>query len=618
MGQRLTAILGPLQGSTIDLTQPEVSIGREPSNTLSISDMLLSRKHCLIKNKGERSIITDLGSLNGIYVNKIRTTERLLEHGDQIQIGESLFLFLAPQDETLSDVEINKSGLSAQSTVQLRIEDAVYLKPKAGKALLPVERMAQDLSSLLKISQELNSLQDITSLPNKLIDLIFEIIPAERGAILLATEDTNEFTSTYAVDRRSGGTTVQVSDSIAHQVLHEKLGILCNGITHGEPSNKIHSLLCVPLTAFQKTLGIIYMDTSDPNVMFDEGHLQLLTGISGIAAVAFKNAGIINKLKDENRQLLAKVEHNIVGDSPIMQKIYHLISKIAPTDSNVLICGETGTGKELVARAIHRNSSRSDQPFIAINCAVLTETLLESELFGHEKGAFTGAIAQKKGKMELAEGGTLFLDEISEFSLPLQAKLLRVLQERELERVGGTRPIKVNFRLIAATNKILEECVKAGTFRQDLYFRLNVILITTPPLREHGDDIPLLASYFAAKCSKKLRRPFTEISKEALQYLTEYDWPGNVRELENTIERAMVLGCDKEILPEDLPDPLLELERPHGIPVITYQERLNETKKKLVKDAFEQAEGNHDEAAKLLGIHPKSLYRLIRNLKLRI
>jgi two-component system, NtrC family, response regulator HydG len=351
--------------------------------------------------------------------------------------------------------------------------------------------------------------------------------------------------------------------------------------------------------------------------MFDEGHLQLLTGIAGIAAVSFKNAGVINKLKDENRRLQVQIEHNMVGESPSMQKIYQLIAKSAPTDSTVLICGETGTGKELAARAIHQNSPRSQKPFIAINCAALTETLLESEMFGHEKGAFTGAIAQKKGKMELAEGGTLFLDEISEFSFPLQAKLLRVLQEREFERVGGMRPIKINFRLIAATNKNLEELMKAGQFRQDLYFRLNVILIEMPPLRNRRTDIPLLASYFATKYSKKLRRPFTEISKEALQYLIEYDWPGNVREMENTIERAMVLGCSDRILPEDLPDPLPELECSSGKPLIFFHERLKQTKKQLVEEAFRQARGNHDEAAKLLGMHPKSLYRLMRNLKFK-
>ena len=287
-------------------------------------------------------------------------------------------------------------------------------------------------------------------------------------------------------------------------------------------------------------------------------------------------------------------------------------------DSRVLICGETGTGKELAARAIHLNSPRADRPFVAINCAALTDTLLESELFGHEKGAFTGAVAQKKGKMEMAEGGTLFLDEISEFAPSLQAKLLRVLQEREFERVGGTLLIKLNIRLIAATNKNLEESVKTGNFRQDLYFRLNVVSIRMPPLRERREDIPLLASYFASKYGKTLRRSFTEISPEALQYLIQYDWPGNVRELENTIERAMVLGSSEKILPEDLPDPLLEMERPPDIPIAKYYERIKETKKQLIQGALEQSGGDHHEAAKVLGIHPNSLHRLIRNLKLKL
>ena len=300
-----------------------------------------------------------------------------------------------------------------------------------------------------------------------------------------------------------------------------------------------------------------------------------------------------------------------------MKKINQVIAKIAQTDSTVLIYGETGTGKELAARAIHLNSARADKPFLAVNCAALTESLLESELFGHEKGAFTGAIAQKKGKFELAEGGTLFLDEVSEFAPSLQAKLLRVLQELEFERVGGTRTIKLNVRLLAATNKNLQESVKAGDFRQDLYFRLNVISLDMPALRQRRDDIPLLATYFVSKYSRKLRRPLTEISPDALQYLIRYDWPGNIRELENTIERAMVLGCSQTILLEDLPDTLLEIEGPPNISIGAFNERIKVTKKQLIENALEQVHGNHHEAAKLLGLHPNSLYKLIRNLKLK-
>lgn len=232
-------------------------------------------------------------------------------------------------------------------------------------------------------------------------------------------------------------------------------------------------------------------------------------------------------LESENRRLRAEIniEHNMVGESPRMREVYQFIAKVAPTESTVLIRGESGTGKELAARAIHLNSQRKDEPFVAINCAALTETLLESELFGHEKGAFTGAFSQKKGKLEMADGGTLFLDEIAELAPALQAKLLRVLQERQFERVGGTRSIRVDIRLIAATNRELEELEKGGAFRRDLYYRLNVVSITMPPLRARREDIPLLVNYFIARHSQRCRRHVSAMSEEARGFLLQYDWP---------------------------------------------------------------------------------------------
>jgi hypothetical protein len=260
---------------------------------------------------------------------------------------------------------------------------------------------------------------------------------------------------------------------------------------------------------------------------------------------------------------------------------------------------------------------RAQKPFVSVNCATLTETLLESELFGYEKGAFTGAVTQKKGKMEVAEGGTFFLDEIGELAPALQAKLLRVLQERAFDRVGGTRTIKVNIRLIAATNRNLEEAAKAGRFRQDLFFRLNVVPLTVPALRERRVDIPLLANYFTSELAKKIGRRVKGISPEAQKYLTHYDWPGNVRELENAIERAIVLGTTELILPEDLPEFLLQNQSQSGLKLTDYHQAIKETKRQLVLKVLEQAHGNYINAARLLGIHPNNLHRLIRELNLK-
>jgi transcriptional regulator with PAS, ATPase and Fis domain len=300
-----------------------------------------------------------------------------------------------------------------------------------------------------------------------------------------------------------------------------------------------------------------------------------------------------------------------------MQRVNEFISRVAPTDSTVLILGESGTGKELAARAIHRNSRRAEQPFVAINCAALPPSLAESELFGHEKGAFTGALAQKKGKLEVAAGGTVFLDEIGELDLGSQSKLLRVLQERELERVGATRPIPVDFRLIAATNQNLEQALGAGRFRQDLYYRLNVVSVRMPALRERREDIPLLAACFMARYSVKCGRRSLALSNQARECLVTHDWPGNVRELENAIERAVVLGSSELVLPEDLPESILERAPPDQALCSRYHGAVAEAKRQVILQALEQAGGSYKDAAGLLGIHPNNLHRLVNKLGLR-
>jgi Nif-specific regulatory protein len=366
-------------------------------------------------------------------------------------------------------------------------------------------------------------------------------------------------------------------------------------------------------------VGILYLDTQDPAKRFTEGDLQMTSTLASITAGALESAHRIEWLESENERLLAniQIEHNMIGESRRMQEVYDFIARSARTDSTVLIRGESGTGKELAARAIHQNSPRSDKPFVAVNCAALTETLLESELFGHEKGAFTGAIAQKKGKLEVASGGSVFLDEIGEMALPVQAKLLRVLQEREFERVGGTRLIKTNIRIITATNKELEEAIKEGAFRQDLFYRLNVLPLMMPALRERVDDIPLLANYFTAKYSEKCKRRVTGLSAEARECLVNYDWPGNVRELENAIERAIVLGQTDQIQLEDLPEAVLESAPAAAQPGGNYYELVKEAKRRILVNTLEQAGGRYTMAAKMLGIHPNNLHRLMRNLNLK-
>jgi len=624
----LEALAGPLKGTTIPLSADETSIGREPSNLLSILDASVSRRHCLILRENDQFKIQDLKSRNSTFVNGVPVTERTLASGDEIKIGNSLFLFVVPEtgSPTGPSVEFDKDDTGGGSTIILRKQDARYLRDL--EKAPPTSRTVRDLNVLLRISKAVSSVRGLEALERQVLESIFEVAPADRGAILLCDQGLDECSSVFGWDRRTGANpAVQVSRTIVSQVLEEGVAVLSNDIPAAEAfsatasimERHIRCVLAVPLEVFDRVLGVIYLDASDPQVRFDEDHLQLLTAIGSIAASALDNARRMEWLEEENRRLQAEmnIEHNMVGESPRMRDVYQFISRVAPSDSTVLIFGESGTGKELVARAIHQNSSRTSKPFVAINCAALAETLLESELFGHEKGAFTGAIAQKKGKLEVAEGGTVFLDEIGELAPALQAKLLRVLQEREFERVGGTRTIKLDVRLIAATNRDLEDEFKKGRFREDLYYRLNVVSMRMPALRERRDDISLLSSYFAAKYGKRSGRTVVGISPRARACLLNYDWPGNVRELENAIERSVVLGSSELILPEDLPEALLEKAVPADAPAEAFHDAVRETKKQLIVNAVEQAAGNYTEAAKALGLHPNYLHRLIRNLNIK-
>jgi DNA-binding NtrC family response regulator len=323
-------------------------------------------------------------------------------------------------------------------------------------------------------------------------------------------------------------------------------------------------------------------------------------------------------LKREVEVLAEQVDdrhHMVVGQSVLITRAVELAKKVAASRSTVLLLGESGTGKEIFARAIHNWSDRRNQPFIAINCVGLSKELLESELFGHERGAFTGALQLKKGKMELAHGGTVFLDEVGDISAELQTKLLRFLQEREFERVGGTKPISVDVRIVAATNRDLNAAIRDGQFREDLYYRLNVIALTLPPLRERKEDIPGLANYFLGRFASETKKNFARITEEALKKLAAYEWPGNVRELANVIESAVVLGQGPELMPHDLP-PKIVSAMPNGrIDRFSYHGAVDDYRRELIAKTLAQTEGNRAAAAKILGLQRTYLSRLIKTLR---
>jgi transcriptional regulator with GAF, ATPase, and Fis domain len=630
MNPRLIAINGSLKGSTFPLNGDQVSIGRESASSVSLNHNSVSRRHCLIRRNGDEFVICDLESFNGTFVNGVPVKEQTLAHADQIKIGRIALLFLLDESEDLPSgnlVHLDDSNLVSQSTRQVRPESLLHHTEQALLQSPEHERVVRDLGALCTIASRINLLRHTRELQKEILESIFQAVPVDRGAILLSRGE-DEFSSLYGRDRGDENKPVHISRTVVDKVMIEGVAILSNDIRTSETlataesliAAQIASLMCAPLVVFGKTIGVIYLDTSDPLVRFDQGHLELLAGIAGIAAVSLENARQMEWLEGENSRLRSTlaIEHNLVGESPAMEGIYRFIERVAPMNSAVLICGESGTGKELAAHAIHANSPRAVKPFVVINCAALAETLLESELFGHEKGAFTGAIGQKKGKLEVADGGTVVLDEIGEMPVPMQSRLLRFLQDHKIERLGGTRPIGLDVRIIAATNRNLDEAIANGLFRADLYHRLNVLKVTMPALRDRRDDIPLLASYFVSKYSKACKRTVNGISQAARAFLQNYEWPGNVRELENAIERAIVLGSGDVIETDDLPERILEstgasTKTPGG----NFYEGVRQAKREIILKALERAQGNYTEAAKALGMHPNNLHRLMRGLELK-
>ncbi|MCE7942700.1 MAG: GAF domain-containing protein [Chlorobi bacterium CHB1] len=467
------------------------------------------------------------------------------------------------------------------------------------------------LSALSRISAIINTMRELDPLLEKIMDIAVETVGAERGFILLNNE-TGELAARTArnISAQNIQDITDISNSVVRDVLQRGEAVISYDAQADEQwrnsesiiLNRIQSVACVPLAIKQKPIGVIYLDSIQQRSGFTETSVPFLNAFANQAAIAIENAQLYEALREENRHLRKQARESsafegIIGQSPKMKHVFDMMNSVLDSDATVLIQGESGTGKELVARALHYNGSRRDKPFIALFCGSLPETLLESELFGHKKGAFTGAIADKKGLFESAHGGTFFLDEIGDLSPNIQTQLLRVLQEGEIKRVGENQVRKVDVRIIAATNKNLAEAVKKSEFREDLYYRLNVINLFMPPLRQRAKDVPLLAHHFLRKYAVKNRKEIAGFTPEALDLLTGYSWPGNVRELENTVERAVVLAKGTYLSTEDLrlQEAARELFLPQGM-------TLEEMERRLVEKTLDEVDNNITHAADRLGV----------------
>jgi transcriptional regulator with GAF, ATPase, and Fis domain len=481
-------------------------------------------------------------------------------------------------------------------------------------------RTVADLDAYRKLYEFSARLMENYALPdllNALMDLVIQVSNADKGFLILMEGGVLDVKVARNLKKENIADAVsQLSDAIVAKVVRAKKPvIISDAMNDAEFASsmsvmnlRLSSVMCVPLLERGNMLGIIYVGNDSVANLFDEERLQVLSVFAAQASLIIRNALLVNELKLDNQMLHEKLEQlrfgEIVGSCPAMQEVFKKVNKIASTDISVLITGETGTGKELIARELHNRSSRAKGPFVSINCGAIPENLLESELFGHVKGAFTGAVANKPGKFHAADRGTLFLDEIGDMPMSLQVKILRGLQDRAVTRVGDTRPEPVDIRVIAATNRDLEADIKGGRFREDLYYRLNVVNVHMPPLRERGEDILIIARYLLSKYATEFRKQVKGFSPNATVAMKKYRWPGNIRELDNKLKKGVVL-CDKALLgPEDL-----DLT-PDALPAIL---PLADAKDKFQRDYINEVlalnNGNRTKTARDLGVDPRTIFR---------
>jgi transcriptional regulator with GAF, ATPase, and Fis domain len=563
------------------------SIGRSDENDIVLSDPLLADSHAHVHFDGRDFNVTSIDKHGDLHVNGKKRKKHRLVHQDQLVIGTTQLVF-SLYDEPPTDEEAAKTMEALSS----------YRK-------------------LFEFSEKLLSNYDLGQLLEALMDAVITITNADKGFLILLEGQELRVKVARNLKRENLADALrQLSDSIVDKVVQTKKALIVSDALHDQEfsnamsvmSLKLSSVMCVPLLERGNLLGALYVGNDSVAQLFDESHLEVLTIFAAQASLIIRNALLVNELKLDNKLLSEQIEQmrfgDIIGSCAAMQEVFKKVQKVATTDISVLITGETGTGKELIAREIHRRSNRAKGPFVTINCGAIPENLLESELFGHVKGAFTGAVANKPGRFHAADRGTIFLDEIGEMPLNLQVKLLRVLQEKVVVRVGENRPEPVDIRVLTATNRNLEEEIRNNRFREDLYYRLNVVNIHLPPLRDRGEDVMVIAKYLLHRYSQEFGGTVKGLSPNAVIAIRKFGWPGNIRQLENHLKKACVLA-DKALLgPEDLG--LTADVLPAILPLSDAKEKFQ---REYINQVLELNNGNRTKTARDLGVDPRTIFR---------
>ncbi|MCB9713504.1 MAG: sigma 54-interacting transcriptional regulator [Myxococcales bacterium] len=589
------------------------SIGSSSECHLVLSGPDVAATHCTLIHEPGRYKLESAQRSTPFFVRGRKTRSFELKHGDVVAVGEHELVFSA----------VDATAEPEPSSKEAKQEPA-------GLAFEGMRKLQQFSDLLARPADQLEALLD------ELIDQVVAMTRASKGFLVLANQavagpdaadvgDGYEIRVARNLERQPVDDPAELlSDNIIRETITSRKAQIISDAYADERFRsslsvmnlKLCSVMCVPLLVRGELLGLIYVGNDNVRDLFRQEQLEMLTIFAAQAALFIKNAQLLNELKSESAELAQRLENvkfgEIIGACPQMVEVYNRVEKVASTDITVLVNGETGTGKELIAREIHNRSPRASHAFITVNCGAIPENLIESELFGHLKGAFTGAVANQIGKFQAADGGTIFLDEIGELPLQLQVKLLRVLQEKQIQRVGDAKTIAIDARVVAATNRDLAEEVRAGRFREDLYFRLNVIGIQLPPLRERGDDVLLIARYLVSRYAKEYGRdidPAKALSTSALNAIMRFGWPGNIRQLENHIKKALVLADGPQITAADL-----DLELPDGTAatddaILPLADARDRWQREYINRVLALNGGNRTKTARDLGVDPRTIFR---------
>ncbi len=577
--------------------KPVTTLGRELGNDLALQESDVLDHHAQIVFDGRDFQLEEISRGGEIHINGKKKRRARLVHGDRIHLGAAQLGFSVFSEPPILP-EPQRSGLDGADVAGLR--------------------------RLQAFSERLMTRGSVDELLETLLDDVIELTGAGRGVVLLVdpSEGQPHPPRVRAVRNVEGAlgadASGMISDSIIQQVIETRRPLIVsdavNDTTFGKSESvialKLSSVMCVPLLNQGDVIGVLYVGNDEIKSLFNRKQLDLLTIVAAQASLIVQNAMLVSALRADKEKLSAELNDKrfgeIIGSCPSMMEVFRKLQRVATTDISVMVTGETGTGKEMIARELHRRSHRAQGPFVIVNCGAIPENLMESEMFGHVRGAFTGAVVNRPGKFQLADGGTLFLDEVGELTPQLQVKLLRAIQERIVFRVGDSRPEKCDIRIIAATNRNLEDMIRTGEFREDLYYRLNVVNLYLPPLRDRGDDVIILAKTLLSKHAEELRSSVRGFSPQALAAIRKYPWPGNVRQLENRIKKALVL-CDHSLLSAE------DLDIGQGeVPVIVPLEKAKEDfQRRYVLEVLERNNGNRTQTARDLGVDPRTIFRYL-------